>query len=492
MRFPAHQNPPSSNRRLHLRRHPETPGGDVHESFPFDLLPLELQVEIFSHCLPLFPHFNVEEAPFLITRVCKTWRDLAYNTPKLWSTFEIEVIGSGMSLHDVKIINTIQLWLERSKAVPLNVRIIHVPVGRIPDPRSARILSLLVPEARRWKHVEFIVPSSSMSSIQNSLPDGFPELRSLTLQMKDLWSSEPSFDLSSMRIPWHQLTGLDLRLENGNLLDLGRCLEILSQAERLAAFTATVNCVLDLQDPPSEELSMPALQTLHLIPRGGVGVAPMNGSPEACLVKFLNLPSLPAMHTLRIEWLLFSNDATSPWPTTHLDFLSFLHDVSPTIRAIDFAYLPVTEIELMECLSQVPELTDLVLRFSLSDLEHDPITDHLFSACTHPSPSVSHDTTLNGGAESRTTTSSSSSIHTTPLLPVLENWNIQCHGKRYTHTSLLSMLASRQVKRGNTSHTRLESFHLLSMNSVPQAVQRRVQAWSDEGLDISIDSLIIR
>lgn len=524
MRFrPTHQNPPLSNKRLHIHR-PDTLGEDAHvscgpfltvsggahdedlqelhhQSFPFDLLPLELQVEIFSHCLPLFPHFDIDEAPLLITRVCKAWRDLAYNTPKLWSTFEIEITGSGTStpFHDLSIMSTIQLWLERSKAVPLNVRVMHVPVGRIPDPRSAQILSLLVPEARRWKHVQFTLPSSSISSIQNVLPDGFPELRSLTLQMKGLWNSEPSFDLSSMRIPWHQLTSLDLRLEHGSLLDLEQCLEILSQAERLAAFTATVNCVFDHPETLSEGLSLPTLQTLHLIPRGGghVGVGPMNDSPEACLVKFLKLLSLPAIRTLHIEWLLLSNGPTSPWPKTHLDFLSFLNEVSPTIRALSIAYLPVTEIELMECLSQVPELADLDLRFSLSDLEHDPITENLLTACTLPSTSfVSDSTGQNQDSEDHTTTTTtSSSMHTTPLLPALESWNIQCHGKRYTHTGLLSMLSSRwgvKHTHGTNSHTRLKSFHLLSMNSVPQALQRCVQTWGNEGFDISIDSLIIR
>jgi hypothetical protein len=317
--------------------------------------------------------------------------------------------------------------------------------------------------------------------------------------MKGLWSSEPSFDLSSMHIPWHQLTGLDLRLEHGSLLDLEQCLEILSQAERLAAFTATVNCVFDRQETSSERLSLPTLQTLHLIPRGGghVGVVPAISSPEACLVNFLRLLSFPALRTLRIEWLILSNGSTSPWPTTHLDFLSFLHEVSPTIRSLSFAYLPVTEIELMECLSQVPELADLDLRFSLSDFEHDPITENLFTACTLPSTSfVLDDTRHSRSSECHTSTAStSSSMHTTPLLPALESWNVQCHGRRYTHTGLLSMIASRSrwsVKQGNSSHTRIKSFHLLSMNSVPQALQKRVQMWGDEGLDISIDSLIIR
>jgi len=181
-----------------------------NQSFPFDLLPLELQVEIFSYCLPLFPHFDVDDAPLLIARVCKPSRDLIYNTPELWSTFEIEITGSGrsVSLHNLSITRTVHLWLKRSKAVPLNVQVIDIPVGRIPDHRSAQILTLLVPEACRWKSIHFILPSSSISSIQDCLPDCFPELQSLTLQMKGLWGSGSNLNLLSMHIPWHQLTNL--------------------------------------------------------------------------------------------------------------------------------------------------------------------------------------------------------------------------------------------------------------------------------------------
>jgi len=467
------------------------------------MLPLELQVEIFSHCLPPFAHFDIDEAPLLIARISKAWRDLVYNTPKLWSTFEIEITGSGpgisVSLHNLSITRTIRLWLKRSKAAPLNVRVIHVPVGRIPDHRSAQILALLVPEARRWKHVEFILPSSSISSIQDSLPDGFPELRSLTLQMKGFWGSDPSLDLFSMHIPWQQLTSLSLQLEHGNLLNLDQCLDILSHANRLAEFTASVNCVFDSdrRDARSEGLSLPTLQTLHLIIQGSGDVrgVPASDRPEGCLVKFLKLLSLSAIYTLHIGWFAHSDEANLSWSTNHSDFLSFLHGVSPTIRSLSFAYLPVTETELIDCLSRVPKLIHLDLRFSLSDFEHDPITDNLWTASILPSSTYDLDDTrpTEGSGHQMTMAPTSIAIPATPLLPVLESWNMHCHGKRYSHTSLLSMLDSRlNIRHGTELPTRLKSFHLLSMNSVPQAVQKCIQTWSNEGVDILIDSLIIR
>jgi hypothetical protein len=49
----------------------------------FDRLPVELHVEIFSHCLSPFPTLNVKEAPLLIALVCKAWKELVYNTPAI-------------------------------------------------------------------------------------------------------------------------------------------------------------------------------------------------------------------------------------------------------------------------------------------------------------------------------------------------------------------------------------------------------------------------
>ncbi|KDR74393.1 hypothetical protein GALMADRAFT_141437 [Galerina marginata CBS 339.88] len=471
----------SIGKRIH-RSVPSTPIKDVEHIYyrfsPFDLLPVELQVEIFSYCLPPFPHFDIDEAPLLISRVCRAWRSVVLNTPKLWSAFEIEVTGSGTSPspRDLQIMTTMKLWLERSKNYPLSVRVIHVPINRVPDHRSTQLLAVLIPEARRWRHVQFVVPSTSISSLQHSFPADFPLLQSLTLQMKGLWGSNPSFDVSTMNIPWRQLTSLDLQLEHTVLLTLDKCLVILAQTEQLTRCTMNVDCTLDPRTVHTSHLSLPSLETLHLILQGGTNATTIAAAdrPEACLVQFLNILSLPVLQTLRLGWLVQPSGARS-WSAKHSDFLAFLHRQAQTIQVLSLAYLPLTERELLECLSRVPNLTHLDLKFSLSDIENDPITESLLTAFTS-SPEV----TKKGKA----------------LLPLMEYFNLQCSGKHYDSAVLLAFIDSRRkLGRGQSDSVRgslLKSFNLLSMNPVFREVEKHVQKWTQEGMDVRIESLCIR
>src|SRR5258708_11992881 len=60
----------------------------------FERLPVELHIEIFTHCLSLLPRFHACEAPLLITRVSQGGRAFVLSVPNLWSSFEIDITGS--------------------------------------------------------------------------------------------------------------------------------------------------------------------------------------------------------------------------------------------------------------------------------------------------------------------------------------------------------------------------------------------------------------
>ncbi|GAV99715.1 hypothetical protein LENED_001193 [Lentinula edodes] len=54
-------------------------------------LPIELQTQIFIECAS-YPYGQLmieHEVPQVLLLVCKYWRDLAYATSRLWSSFEI-------------------------------------------------------------------------------------------------------------------------------------------------------------------------------------------------------------------------------------------------------------------------------------------------------------------------------------------------------------------------------------------------------------------
>ncbi|KAJ7982993.1 hypothetical protein DFH06DRAFT_904033, partial [Mycena polygramma] len=63
-------------------------------------LPVEVNSEIFIHCLPSGPEGfdsikydrmkpRSRNAPLLLLQICRTWRDIALGTPRLWSTVKL-------------------------------------------------------------------------------------------------------------------------------------------------------------------------------------------------------------------------------------------------------------------------------------------------------------------------------------------------------------------------------------------------------------------
>ncbi|KAF7337861.1 hypothetical protein MVEN_02009100 [Mycena venus] len=55
-------------------------------------LPPELVVLIFLYCLPddEFVTPSLTTAPLLLSVVCRRWREIAFSTPKLWSSLSLE------------------------------------------------------------------------------------------------------------------------------------------------------------------------------------------------------------------------------------------------------------------------------------------------------------------------------------------------------------------------------------------------------------------
>jgi len=409
------------------------------------------------------------------------------STPRLWSSFEVEIQGSGASglLHDTRHMHRMKIWLERSSCSPLSIRLVHNPVGRVSDDRSAQFLVALIPETRRWRNAHLILPAASIAQLQPLPLYSFPALRSLTLKVTGLRSSpsDPLLNIPAMNIPWRQLTGLDLQLEPSNLLTLDGSLDILSKTVNLKRGTLHLECTWDGRNIQRDKISLPVLENLQLVLQSGTTASTVAGSsdrPEACLVQFLNLLCLPKLRILHLGWLVNGN--TESWSSTHTDFLAFLRSSAGTLHELTMTYLPIAEDELSECLSQVPNLTYLDLRFALNEGANDPITNQLLVKCTTPPSAVPA-----GIARKRQAHAEAA------LLPRLEHVNLQCHGALYANPTLLALIQSRwKGSDSQAARRQFRSFKLLSMKPVSSTVEKHVKAWHEEGLEVDIQCLVIR
>lgn len=90
-------------------------------------LPLEIATKIFLLCLP---HDNrpmhPEDAPLLLTRVCRDWRELSLGIPRLWTNIHLPpVVFRGDSDHIDRLPTptTLHTWLASSHPLPINITI---------------------------------------------------------------------------------------------------------------------------------------------------------------------------------------------------------------------------------------------------------------------------------------------------------------------------------------------------------------------------------
>ncbi|KAL1695450.1 hypothetical protein GGG16DRAFT_45217 [Schizophyllum commune] len=131
---------------------------------PMDRVPHEILTLIFQFCvasengLPNQFFHNTAKSPWLLTRVCGKWRELACKTPSLWTTIRISVDAleeSGRSTADVS--DLLRSYLQRSYPQLLSVSVMSE------DSFPAHILNPIVETCKRW-HFLFLFAH----------PDDFP------------------------------------------------------------------------------------------------------------------------------------------------------------------------------------------------------------------------------------------------------------------------------------------------------------------------------
>ncbi|KAJ7160048.1 hypothetical protein C8R46DRAFT_1106833 [Mycena filopes] len=170
-----------------------------HEALvsPVRRLPLDVIQEIFLACAPSHRNcvMSASEAPVLLTRVCSSWRAIAFSTPRLWARIHIvepqRFQGGDLDSIEAKAaqrFEVLQAWLGRSGNCPLSISLIAAPedtefMPAVASPSPTKpFLQALVPFARRWQHVELTLSPIGLESISRITASDVPLLESFKLQ----------------------------------------------------------------------------------------------------------------------------------------------------------------------------------------------------------------------------------------------------------------------------------------------------------------------
>ncbi|KAJ7255877.1 hypothetical protein B0H12DRAFT_1218759 [Mycena haematopus] len=144
---------------------------------PFRRLPDDIirQIFIATHPSTRNPSLSSDEPPLVLCRTCKSWRNLALTTPRLWASMHIVVAPLKLA----QLVKQVTTWLDRSGVVPLDI---SLAFSREADPTSdiSSLLSLLIAVSRRWRNIQLVL--ASYPQFASLSPDDVPLLQSIVFK----------------------------------------------------------------------------------------------------------------------------------------------------------------------------------------------------------------------------------------------------------------------------------------------------------------------
>ncbi|KAJ7639753.1 hypothetical protein DFH06DRAFT_1335422 [Mycena polygramma] len=194
--------------------------------YPVSTLPNEIVSEIFIHFLPVYPKCPPQTgrlSPYLLCRICRKWRNIAFATPALWRAIAItwDDIQGFEQKYDL-----LKNWLKLSGSCLLSIKL-SGDLDDLGGPRRRHFLRTVADHRVRWEHL-------SSPRLHEIIPEitspAFPCLRSLKVVEEEYEPTAPSFlaapllrkvalpmylDAYTPIFPWSQLTVLSVgRIES--------------------------------------------------------------------------------------------------------------------------------------------------------------------------------------------------------------------------------------------------------------------------------------
>ncbi|KIM38261.1 hypothetical protein M413DRAFT_447996 [Hebeloma cylindrosporum] len=263
--------------KLHVKRRAlRTVMNENHDQL-INKLPPEIASKIFIHYSLPPGHFTNDNgsSPFHLGAVCQKWRQLAWSTPRLWSSILIKF--------KVTVPYPCQLLAEQLKHsadAPLTVALVAYSSRLIDDDVYLEVIKLLNKHSSRWHTMHIALPTrflrhfcgSSGGNILNELiirpfkksTEGREAHDAATFSMK----SQPSptsltlarYRLASIDIVWNCITGA--KVEH---LAVDECFELMRRApllESLLLFESIPSS--GLFPIPTERIILPQLRSLEI------------------------------------------------------------------------------------------------------------------------------------------------------------------------------------------------------------------------------------
>ncbi|TFK35284.1 hypothetical protein BDQ12DRAFT_324064 [Crucibulum laeve] len=268
-------------------------------------LPPELLSDIFR--LIFYPIYDLssdshelEPSPLFLGQVCSSWRDIAWSTPRLWTSLKI-VVSRHMS-HDLQA-QLVEEWISRSGQLPLSIYLSdpHNILPKVKGPR--RLLTVLAACSDYWERIDCFPSKSCHMGLANA-KGRLPALKELILHRGsdpsnpscDLFFRAPSLrDISvvglrtnSLRLPWSQL-----QIFRGAKVELRECYELLRLASNLVH--------AHFEDVFQDTTTMLPFHPMELITLERLEVLEVRGDTERDVGMLLDSVTLPSLLDISLK-----------------------------------------------------------------------------------------------------------------------------------------------------------------------------------------------
>ncbi|KAF7348283.1 hypothetical protein MSAN_01782000 [Mycena sanguinolenta] len=256
------------------------------------LIPQDILLEIFFACLPTRHNAPIDhnEAPLLLGRICRHWREVAYSAPMLWSSIHIPPLDYILTPSNIllRLEKIVEEWLERSATCPLSVSVYDFVNRSDPDFEPHPLILQIAAVSRRLRSLTLAGDADLMSPLLRL--EDLPRLKTLRVRtLSDQILSTDIFNLPaledaalctilpasplSLPLRWSQLTGLRLGChgrwtEQGTEggLDFDGALEVLRKCPNVEQCRILISNFSESVGLPS--ISLPRLHTLALTGSG--------------------------------------------------------------------------------------------------------------------------------------------------------------------------------------------------------------------------------
>ncbi|KAJ7601142.1 hypothetical protein C8J56DRAFT_880671 [Mycena floridula] len=441
---------------------------------PIRRLPGDMLRDIFVSCLPMnkAADIAITDAPLLLGRVCRSWRELAMSTPQLWASIHVRFAENLDSTTVQRLCDEAQTWIARSGICPLTVKVGN---SGCTSPILVKFIQSLTRFSTRWRSIELEAAAVWLTPLMSLSKNGVPRLEKFSHselrhrdtmkeftdcerlwlssailggeQLRDLTLQNPMVAnpdvLAMSKIRFGQLTRLTL--EVGRRTTLEFVADIFNRCPNLIACCVTITDRMPQGHPATNEghftpMNLPCLSTFDLTVRGG----PSNDSIEDFFSN-LHLPQLSSFK-LNVE-------TVSSW-------ISVAESSSVSVESLAISFAALQHASVLEYLCTSTSIKRLRIT--------DPGSYTLEAAGIHDMTSL---LPINNFGDIAC-----------PNLEVLELHNIQS----FTDSTFVEFVRKRAAFRNIEGKTQLKAVHATFYRSADIRVLSQLEDLITAGLSLSI------